>query len=572
MTELIASPTIDYTHEQDRAIGSREKSIALAAGAGCGKTFVLTERFLAELEPTPDRDPERRLGELVAITFTDAAARQLRSRIRQLVRDRMSTTELDEQDYWRHLYRALDACRVSTIHSLCGQLLRSHAFDVGLDPLFSILDQSSSLVLRADAIEDTLRHELAVRDPETFDLASVWGIEGLKQRIAGLIDEHRSEAFAQWLEQEPGDAVADWNRFYCESVWPNACRELAREADPLIGLLGEYAPQNTDAAGTKLELLNLLTILSDGEPTQGDLAAIRKLAKVQSGAFTRGKWGDAELYSHFKDSAKILRDAIDKLPSADFTTASAQRSAELGLSLAHLTQRAAIAYSRSKDAIGALDYDDLLARAHHLLTDESHHDAQEQIRDQIRLLMVDEFQDTDHLQVEIVRALSGDVRESGKLFFVGDDKQSIYRFRGAEPQVFVDLRGDVDEEWRLPLSINFRSQPAILHFVNALFENVFTGTYQQLTPNRRQFTPEPAIEFLWTPVEGQSSGKGSAGWMEKCRRAEARSIASRLREMFDGEETIVADRDAPRSCRPAKPGDVAICFACSVTCSITKRR
>ncbi len=560
----MTKPAIQYTPEQKIAIEARNVSIALAAGAGCGKTFVLTERFLAELAPNDagaeqqnEPNPEQRLSELVAITFTDAAARELRSRIRNVVRTRIDGASPSEQNYWRQLQRALDACRVSTIHSLCGTLLRSHAFEVGLDPLFAVLDQSSSLVLRTEAIEDTLRQTLAVRDPLAFELASTWGIEGLKKRIAGLIDQHRGEAFARWLEKEPADAITAWERFYREEVWPAACADLGSVGEELIVLVSEFAPENAEASGKKEQFLSLLRTLVDGSASMTDLEAIQALARANRKPFTKKTWGDDALFERFKETATRLRDAIKALPNADFTSASAHRSAELGLHLARLTQLAADAYRQAKESLGALDYDDLIATAHRLLTDEAHRDTQDQIRGKIRLLMVDEFQDTDRLQVEIVKALAGEIQEAGKLFFVGDDKQSIYRFRGAEPKVFLDLRSEVAESWRLPLSMNFRSQPAILNFVNSLAGDLFTGGYQPLSPSRPQVTPEPAIEFRWTVVEGN---RNVAGWKARSRQAEARSIAVRLRELFDGDAKIVADPGAPEGCRPAQPGDVALLF------------
>ena len=551
---------ITYTDEQACAIGAGEVSIALAAGAGCGKTFVLTERFLKELQPGQGASPEQRLAELLAITFTDAAARELRTRIRSVVADRIRSAEPDERDYWQQLQRALDACRVSTFHSLCGNLLRTHAFDLGLDPLFTTLDAASAKVLQSEAIEDTLRQELTERDPDAFELASTWGIEGLKQRIAGLVDHHRSQEFIDWAGRTPSDLLAAWETFYREKVWPLLCRNLSPLGEELTGVLHEFSPANETAAEKKRALLDLLALLkpdSTSKINAEQLQSIQDLAKANRLPFTKKNWGDDSLYERFRDLAKKLREQIAGMPDADFTADSVVRSAELGLQLARLTQKGAAAYSRSKESRNAIDFDDLLALAHRLLTDPAFIDIQQKLHHQIRLLMVDEFQDTDRLQVAIVKALAGEVSESGKLFFVGDDKQSIYRFRGAEPQVFMDLRGEVAEEWRLPLSMNFRSQPAILQFVNQLFDNVFEGAYQRLAPSRPQVSPEPAIEFRWVPLGGNPK---EAGWTARSRQAEARSIAARLREMFDSETALVADKQAPGGCRPAQPGDVAILF------------
>ena len=126
-------------------------------------------------------------------------------------------------------------------------------------------------------------------------------------------------------------------------------------------------------------------------------------------------------------------------------------------------------YDRKKRELGVLDFNDLLIHARDLLVGPERGEMRKRLAGQIRLLLVDEFQDTDPLQVELVKALCDNDYLRGKLFFVGDYKQSIYRFRGADPGVFRSLREEIPSEGRLPLSLNFRSQPAILDFVNALF-------------------------------------------------------------------------------------------------------
>jgi ATP-dependent helicase/nuclease subunit A len=161
--------------------------------------------------------------------------------------------------------------------------------------------------------------------------------------------------------------------------------------------------------------------------------------------------------------------------------------------------------------------------------------------------------------VEFVKALVGDGLREGKLFFVGDFKQSIYRFRGAEPEVFEQLRNMIPEPGKLPLTENFRSQPAILNFVNALFDSVFGEKYQPLRPRREQVTPEPAVEFLWN-IEPEKNNKQKAGAARRAREIEARRIAQRLRGLIESEAPIIGDDQAPGRKRKLELGDVAILF------------
>ncbi|MFH1302937.1 MAG: UvrD-helicase domain-containing protein, partial [Planctomycetota bacterium] len=130
-----------YTDQQAAAINRREVSIALSAGAGCGKTFVLTQRFLKLIEPGT---PPDRLSHIVAITFTERAAREMRDRIRETCLSQLRNCPVEEVGHWQTVIRGLDSARISTIHSFCTSILRSHAVSARLDPHFGLLEQGTS--------------------------------------------------------------------------------------------------------------------------------------------------------------------------------------------------------------------------------------------------------------------------------------------------------------------------------------------------------------------------------------------------------------------------------------------
>ena len=144
---------------------------------------MLTARFISHLDPA-SIDPGR-LGQLVAITFTDAASREMRSRIRQACYDRlMEETDREKQDYWLRLVRELDTARVSTIHAFCTALLRTHAAEAGLDPTFGVLEEGEADVLRLSVMDDVLRARLESQDDDTLDLAAAFGLSRLKDQFA----------------------------------------------------------------------------------------------------------------------------------------------------------------------------------------------------------------------------------------------------------------------------------------------------------------------------------------------------------------------------------------------------
>ncbi|MGD9632627.1 MAG: UvrD-helicase domain-containing protein [Pirellulales bacterium] len=552
--------SVALTSEQAKALETRDTSIALAAGAGCGKTFVLSERFLSHL----DRDNRllkevAGLNQLVAITFTDAAAREMRRRIRLKCYERAQTAPTEEsQDAWLKLLRAIEAARVSTIHAFCASLLREHAVVAGLDPAFGVLEQAAADVLESEVIDDVLRRQLADLIPETLGLAAALGLSQLKEQLRELLAKRHTRAFSDWHGKSAEELVAAWKETHDRVAVPNALAELAGvpEIDVITELLHSVTPTKPAFVEAKATLLEFLPRMVQGNLAEAEFALLRECAGVQK-ICTAKDWPNAESFASYRDACKGLRAAIDKYAPKPFDADRAHDEAELGLQLLDLVHDVAEEYRRRKAREGKLDFDDLLSQAHSLVTSKANDSLRKRISDDLRLVLVDEFQDTDQLQVELVQALCGDIA-AGKLFFVGDMNQSIYRFRGAQPDVFRDLRQQVPEPGRLPLSKNFRSQPAVLHFVNTLFAHTFGEEYQPLTANRTQVTSEPAIEFLWTITPDKKSKIGGA--TKDAREQEARRIARRLRQLIDSQEPIIADAKAKVGKRGVQPGDVAILF------------
>jgi ATP-dependent helicase/nuclease subunit A len=556
---------LSLTQEQRAAIECRQHSVALSAGAGCGKTFVLTQRFISHLDVhTYPESINTRLSQLIAITFTDAAAREMRSRIRQACYDRLHQADnAESQQHWLRHLREIDAARISTIHAFCTSLLRSHSAQAGLDPTFGVLDQPDADVLQFDVIDDVLRKELANLDEATLDLAAAFGLARLKDQVAELLNHRQEPAFQTWQRAAPDEVLAAWRDWHATHALPNAVAEIAVAA-PIASLIHrletlDVPPKKDKLRDARAALLQWLPRLqsTDATLTDSDLEQIREAAKV-SGVCTAKDWPDGE-YGGYRDACKELRDLIDKHLPQPFNADAARETARLGLELLKLTAKIVAVYDDRKRAQGKLDFDDLLAKAHALLNSPENADLRQNLSEDLQLLLVDEFQDTDELQVDLVRNLCGAGFDAGRLFFVGDFKQSIYRFRGAVPTVFRNLRGQVNEAGRLPLTENFRSQPEILHFVNALFCDQFTG-YEALRPKREQLTARPAIEFLWT-ITPDKNNRRIPGAVREARKLEAKAIALRLRSLLDESSTEqpVVDKVTKKP-RRLELGDVAILF------------
>jgi ATP-dependent helicase/nuclease subunit A len=554
------------TDQQRRAVTTRGVSVALSAGAGCGKTFVLTERFLSHLEPAgDDGDRAARLGELVAITFTERAAREMRDRIRKACRRRLLECPDGEADHWLALIRQLDAARISTIHAFCGTLLRAFAVEAGLDPQFRVLPQAQAEMLLFEVIDDQLRSRLAQRDDATLDLVVQFGLDQLRQMVAVFLRHRQEIDWDQWRRLTADELVARWQTHRRQVTVPSSLRKVAQSPDArrVLAIAGQYPPSHAVMRERCQVLADSLARLATSHDPQAELAAIHDSARVQGGG-GKGAWSSEEIYEQFRDAASRLRKAVEEAKDClEFTSEEARPAAEAGLRVLEITAGVHEAYELQKQQLAGLDFDDLLIRTRRLLTDPAQRGLQRRLAAGIRLLLVDEFQDTDPLQVELVEALAGGELMQGKLFFVGDYKQSIYRFRGADPQVFRRLREATPSEGRLPLTMNFRSQPAILHFVNALFCDDLGPEYEPLHPSRPQIGPEPAIELLWA-TENEDARTGQK---DVLRQLEADWIARRLRTLLDSEEELVWDEEAARRGKATS----RCCSARFPTCSTMKK-
>jgi ATP-dependent helicase/nuclease subunit A len=552
-----------FTREQTLAIETDSVSVALSAGAGCGKTFVLTERFLSCFDPDkPGSLAASDLGQVVAITFTERAAREMRDRVRKKCYERLeAATRSEHIDHWASMLRGLDAARISTIHSFCGWLLRARAAAVGIDPRFEVLEQAQVDALVLSTVDDELRRLVARRDPDVIDLAVRFDLGALADMLHDLVVDLGTGRFDVWLDRGANEQLAAWQEFHQRQLQVSAACHLAEStyARQMVDILTDCEPTHQVMRERRGLLLASLSELRSGKCPEGKIGArleeIRQWAQVRGGGGAKA-WPNEKLYQTFMRVARKVRESIDKLDNLlTFDGLKVREAAETGCALLKVAAGASQRYAQRKRELAALDFDDLLREARTLLVDPDRQALRRQLGAQLRLLLVDEFQDTDPLQVELIEALCGDAAMTGKLFFVGDYKQSIYRFRGADPRVFRRLRDRTPRQGQLKLTRNFRSQPAILEFVNALFWEDM-DEYEPLHADRPQASQQPCVEFLWAALEDTDAAKGTA------QAREADWIARRVRQILDdGEPLVGAGRaDDKMSLRPAQLGDIVILF------------
>lgn len=542
------------SEQQERPLRVEGASVALSAGAGCGKTTVLTARFLGDLEG----DAPRPLGSIVALTFTEKAARELRQRIRKQCRDKLARG--DDPARWRAVLRGLEAARIGTFHEYCGQWLRQHAVEAGIDPDFVILDQSIAGAIRDAALGKILRQWLSDKDPDLIELAVEFGLARVRDALADLLAERASGRLAEWERRTPEEIVAIWRDVWYGEARARLFRKVERAAIACVDLLEKHEIAHPKMTERRAYLLEILPELPRNLDRTEQLLAVKEQAKVHGVA--KQYWPSEEIYKEVQTAFETLREAIKGYGNASqWDEQATHEAAEHGLRLARLALRARRAYEAAKHARGGLDFDDLLTRTRDLLAGSS--DAEARSIDagaDIERLLVDEFQDTDPVQSEILERLAGAEVGTGRLFLVGDFKQSIYRFRGAQPEIFQNFRARFPDAGRHALTENFRSVPTILDFVNALFAEVFPDPETALGAKVASLAQadQPGVEFLWASETEPMPASTSKPTTRDRRRLEARWLARRLRQRLEA-GWMIRDRASGRL-REAHPGDVAFLF------------
>ncbi|OYD08873.1 UvrD-helicase domain-containing protein [Paludifilum halophilum] len=520
------------TPEQRQAVESLDQDCIVSAGAGSGKTRVLVERFLHILER--ELETESPLDAVVAITFTEKAATEMKNRIRKGITQRMETARKEgrtrDAEGWYRILSDAARARITTIHSFCAGLLRDFPVEADVDPQFTVLDDIESRMLLRETVEEVLPTWFeGVSDTKAGDflspmeqLITVWGVRGTVFR---LMNAYRQMAGNGWSPEETARLTQDG---FSDAV----SRMAAEQSEGKFQVLQLGAELLNLRGGKRVTAFqeawpSLAAELSDSDEPEKLIPPLERAEKLLS-----GHWGRKEEIVNPRDRMKA---ALQKLLQAVEGRVLLDDEETTVEGLLQGLRNIHEAYIRKKRERAALDFDELQFRAVQLL--ENHPDVRRRLNRHIRYLMVDEYQDTNEAQKRLIDQLCigpGGGRVPGRLFVVGDPKQSIYRFRGADVSVFGKTRAEIRSEGgrEVDLIDNFRSDAGLVAFVNALFPNLMTGApdepnhYRKVRANR-DFGESPRVEFMPLPdPEEKSSGTD-------LREMEAEWIARRIGELID---------------------------------------
>lgn len=452
-----------YTPGQEKTIKTLDKPLFVAAGAGSGKTFTLTQRIVWALKEGSGADGKPYLSSLdqaLIITFTNAAATEIKERVREaLEKEGLHSAALQVDDAW-----------ISTIHGMCSRILQIHALDLNLDPEFEIIDDMTRNQLVNISIEEVLR-ELSQDESYAEFLSTYAGNrDALKSRIETLISYAQSSPVGM-------DAISFVGDSSDLEVLKAELEDLDAALEALKGAIAATKPDEAEQLQSiQSELSSKLQqhlVLSITDFDQAFWEALGKAVKAIRSS---------------KEIKNVKDEAVYRLKVCSALFGLIQDMSE-GQSLKDVTEQVYKLFKQKKLAVGGLDNDDLL----HLTAKvfEEHPEIAAVYTDKFKLVMVDEFQDTDQQQVQMIKSLSG--KDAQYLTTVGDAQQSIYRFRGADVDVFFRRQAEVSEDLQPRLVNNFRSHNEILRFVAKVCSaDGMIPNFMDLSAGRE----EPATAFI----------------------------------------------------------------------------
>ena len=488
---------------QEKCVNTLDKPLAVSAGAGSGKTFTLTRRIVHALESGYLTD----IDQVLAITFTSKAAGEIKSRVKGALRAGGLTEQaLKTDEAW-----------ISTIHGMCSRILRAHALELGLDPAFKVADEATVKTL----LDASLEEVLGGRD----DLVTV--AEGVSsQRLDAL--------FASFDVHPAGPRTAS-----VEGMVRQLVEAASAHPDGMASLVAPpEAPSPIKLLAQLVDVAETAYALADGvkpgstrdkflAATQDALEGARKLIGRGSDGLTYRRAlsamnGFPVPGRNFGKNTPYGEQAVEL--AEQYCAIAAQ--ARCGLvqeqlaTLIDVAKSVADAFARRKREAGLLDNNDLLAFASRAFRD--HPAIQAAYADRFKLVMVDEFQDTDQLQVDMIKRMAGE--GFSRMCTVGDAQQSIYRFRGADVSVYRRHLEDVrrrNPEGIIELPDNFRSHGDVLALCDRIFEQpqVFGAEFMSLAPGRaeskvkRPFLPDGPrvqVQVAVTPSRGVTSADAAA--------------------------------------------------------------
>ena len=484
-----------WTPAQKSAIDTRDCNVLVSAAAGSGKTAVLVERIISMITD-PDKNID--IDRLVVVTFTKAAAAQMKDKIRKAL-DSM----LDENPGDVNLLRQitlLNNAQITTIDSFCLWIIRNHFPEVNLDPGFRIMDEGEKKLIENDVLEDVLEEFYAEADEEFFNLVDAFGMGRDDSGLVSIIDKiYRFSRSNPWIDEWFDECMLVYDdetydnpaiKELYDSI-KNALLDYRDKYNRLVEICSEPAGPAAYTGALQSDLLGINEMINSQD--FGELG--RKVRTFSFEALSRKKdaGADPDIKEYIKGQRKLFKDYIGRLNDKIFLKDDEGIFADMqgaGIQIRTLLKVAKVyakRVSEVKREKGIIDFNDMEHLALSILVKKedgklAYTETADKLANRFEEILIDEYQDSNQLQEVILNAVSK-TRLSGEnnnIYMVGDVKQSIYKFRLACPELFIekyDTYGETGDNVRIELQKNFRSRENVLECANDVFSHIMNKNF-----------------------------------------------------------------------------------------------
>lgn len=583
---------VKWTTEQLQAIESKGSNILVAAAAGSGKTAVLVERIIHKIiEDKMDID------KLLVVTFTNAAAAEMRERILEAIYQKLEQDPSNE-----HLQRQitlLNKASICTIHSFCLDVIRNHFYEINLPSNFRIADTTEIDLLKQEVLEDLLEQKYIDQDSDFLELLDIYtgyrGDEPLQELILSIYRFIQSSVFPEkWLQEKVGQFEVDTSLDFGHTALGKVILEEVQEALQ-ASFLKLKKVQRELAKFPECSKFN--QVIAEDILQIGEVASITNswdevYQKVHQISF--GKWPvDKKVTIEVKEEAKEIRDRVKKDIKEKVMPLISSTSEEIAKDfavlypilqkLAKLILEFSENFKEKKREKNCIDFNDIEHLALKLLVDEQGNKTQvsKKYEERFEEIAIDEYQDSNLVQEAILTSIS----KGNNIFMVGDVKQSIYKFRQARPELFLQKYASYqtkeekreEDDLKIQLFRNFRSRNNILDITNLVFEAIMSEKLGDITYNENEYLnyganyPEPEEETSYagiaelnvidmkeddtiTAIIGEEEEEENTDRIEDDV-LEARFVAKRIKDLLQSDYQVY---DRKKGYRQIEPKDIVI--------------
>lgn len=563
---------MEWTKEQKAVIDKRNSNILVSAAAGSGKTAVLVERIIQKLM---DKNNPFDVDRLLVVTFTEAAAAEMKERIRDAIENKLEEEPDDE-----HLQRQsilIHSAKIMTIHSFCLSVIRDYFHTIDLDPVFRTAEEGELKLLRQDVLEEVLEAHYAEGSQEFYDFIESFATGRDDKQIEEII--LKAYAFScsypsptTWLEEclEVYNLGENWE----EQTYVQKAKELVAYylSDALLFLEDGIALcEEVDGPSPYIEALQddaqqieYLREIKDFQAFGEAIRAIKwkMLSRISSKKAEQEGYCEEKM-EQVKGIRKMVKDLVNELKLGYFADDYEQMRVDMELCqpmvrvLVQLVREFAEKFAKKKRAKNLIDFNDMEHLALQILTTKTTIEGKEQFvatqaacdyQEQLDEIMIDEYQDSNLLQEAILTSVSKVAKGEHNIFMVGDVKQSVYRFRLARPALFMEKFETYPKRegcTRIDLHKNFRSRREVLDTVNLIFEKIMEKKLGGITYDEGAKLHEGATYDEQVGIQSEAilvhmdAFKEEQDKLEYTQREfEAKAAAKRIKELLESQQVF----------------------------------